>query len=337
MKDEDPDTDDTELEDVSEADNDVELDLDKQQSAYDNAGKAKGAPFGRRLLLTGFVLSALTGGVLGVFGSALFAGPDKTVALRAEFQNGLDDMRASAQTQAKQFGATANTVEKNAALRIDALQSENRDLVNKIDAQENIIRQMQLTNQTKSKSFSDRIAVLEAISGDSDEVFNGSGSITARLDTIEKQLQAAKLAQIQKTHPQQEQGVTDATPTTLQKTNFEKTTKSKRISAIPPLDENKQISLDALIDTFPRDALLLGIKAQEDSANKKTSWLKKMLSKHVRVGNDNAPDPYDVVDAAQAALQNGEISKAVNKLNTLNPPVRIKASEWIKNANKFAP
>jgi hypothetical protein len=259
------------------------------------------------------------GGTLGIVGSKILSGPDKTIALRAELQQGLDNLRQDAQTRTTRLGVATDTVKNNAQTRLDKLQAENRSLINKVGTLEQMITQVQLSTATGTKTFSDRIAVLEALSGENVDVFSGAGSIAARLDALEERTLEQDIAD--ETSVKQPEEILDV----------------KRISVKPPVDPTRQASLDVLIDTFPRAKLLAAVKVQELAASKKTGWLKRALSKHVRVGNDNAPDPYDVIEAAETALQSGQVTDALKRLAQLNPPVRTSAAAWVEAAKKAAP
>jgi len=115
------------------------------------------------------------------------------------------------------------------------------------------------------------------------------------------------------------------------------TMSAMQISAKPASGPTGQAALDVLINTFPRAKMLAAVKAQEKTASKKAGWLKRALSKHIRVGNDNAPDPYDTINAAEAALRNGHVTAALEQIAHLNPPVRTSAAEWMQAAKKAAP
>lgn len=321
MKDDDTGTEDTEIDAKAEmeTENGAEQDIDTKLDDEEEVAAPKHVKFGRNFVLGGLTLSTLLGGTLGVIGSKILAGPDKTIALRAELQQGLDDLRQATQTQTKQLGAATNTVKNNTQTRLDMLQTENRALVNNLGTLEQTITQLQFASKADTKIFYDRIAVLEALSGENAEIFNGANSIAARLDALEERTL--------------KQDTADEASTNLP----EQTLGAKRISVKPPVDQTLQASLDVLIDTFPRAKLLSAIKAQEQAASKKTGWLKRALSRHIRVGNDNAPDPYDIIEAAEAALQNGQVTGALEQLAQLNPPVRTSAAEWVEAAKKAAP
>ena len=324
MQDDDIDTE-AEIEVEEETEQGLEAEGNAEWDTEEEIPASKSAKFGRGFILGGFALSILLGGTLGVIGSKVFSGPDRTIALRAELQQGLEDIRQTAQAQTKQLGSAANTVKNNTKGWLDTLQAENLTLVNKVDTLEQTISLLQLATKTYTKTFSDRIAVLEALSGENADVFVGAGSIAARLDDLEEKLLAANLAQ--------EQDAADAAQEKLPEDALD----VKRISVKPPIDITRQASLDVLINTFPRAKLLSAVKAQQQAASKKTGWLKRALSKHVRVGNDNAPDPYDIIEAAEAALLNGQITVALKRLEQLNPPVRSSAADWVEAARKAAP
>jgi len=300
----------------------VDTEADTEFEAEEEITVPKRAKFGRVLVLGGFVLSVVLGGMLGIVGSKILAGPDKTTALRAELQQTLDDLRQATQTQTKDLGTT-NGMQKQAKARLDTLQAENQILANQIQIMEQSIVQLQNEAKAASKIFTDRITVLEALSGENADVFTGADSIASRLDVLEESALAAIANGVSTKLPEEKPA--------------EETSDIKRIPAKPPVDQTAQATLDTLIDTFPRERLLAAVKAQEKTASKKAGWLKRTLSRHIRVGNDNAPDPYALIDTAEAALKNGQITAALEQLAKLNPPVRTSAAGWVKTAKKAAP
>jgi len=318
--------------DETEAEYEAEQGLDAKPDAGLEFEEEVSAPtstkFGRKFLLGGFAVSILLGGTLGVIGSKIFAGPDKIIPLRAEFQQSLDELRQSTQSQTKRLGTTADNVQKQSQSRLDTLQAENISLANQVGTLEQTIARLQNNTAAEIKTFTDRIAVLEALSGENAGVFTGVNSIAARLDALEESaLASASMA-----------AVADGASTNLpEETIATDTSNIKRISVQPPVNPTRQSSLDHLIDTFPRAKLIAAVKAQEKTAGKKAGWLRRALSKHIRVGNDNAPDPYVIIDTAEAALKNGQISVVLEQLAQLNPPVRTSAADWVEAAKKAAP
>ena len=286
-------------------------------------------------VLGGFVVSILLGGTLGVIGSKIFAGPDKTIPLRAEFQQSLDELRQSTQNQAKQLGTSADSVQKRSTSRLDTLQAENQTLINQVGTMEQTIARLENNAATNLKTTTDRMAVLEALSGENADMFTGANSIAARLDALEERALEENAASMSAIAEKASAELPEETVS--EETAVEENSDITRISAKPPTNEAQQTALEILIDTFPREKMLAAVKAQEQAASKKTGWLKRALSKHIRVGNDNAPDPYVIIDTAEAAVKNGQVTTALEQLAQLNPPVRASAAEWVKAAKKAAP
>ena len=322
------DVNDDETEAEYEAEQDLDAEPDTEFEVEEDVTTPASTKFGRKFVLGGFAVSILLGGALGVIGSKVFAGPDKTIPLRAEFQQSLDELRQSTQSQTKRLGSTADSVQKKSQSRLDTLQAENISLASQVGTLEQTIARLQNNTAAEVKAFTDRIAVLEALSGEDTDVFTGANSITARLDALEESaLASASVAAV----------ADGASTNLLEETIATDISDIKRISVQPQVNPTRQSSLDHLIDTFPRTKLIAAVKAQEKTAGKKAGWLKRALSKHIRVGNDNAPDPYVIIDTAEAALKNGQVSVALEQLAQLNPPVRTSAADWVEAAKKAAP
>jgi len=60
------------------------------------------------------------------------------------------------------------------------------------------------------------------------------------------------------------------------------------------------------------------------------------LSKHVKVRDEGQAAPATVIDEAEAALAKGEVTETIRLINTLNPPVKLVAADWISAAKKAA-
>ncbi|MCF6275750.1 MAG: hypothetical protein L3J05_08310, partial [Robiginitomaculum sp.] len=115
-------------------------------------------------------------------------------------------------------------------------------------------------------------------------------------------------------------------------TPINKPTKNKPTS--PAIKTEQQSALAVLIDTFPRAKMLAAVKAQETSKANKPGWLRRALSKHIKVRDGEAVDPYMEIAAAEAALKGGDIPAALAHIKKLNPPVRTSAAEWVQAAKK---
>jgi len=98
--------------------------------------------------------------------------------------------------------------------------------------------------------------------------------------------------------------------------------------------ETPQTPLNILIETFPREKLLVAVQAQGVLSQKKPGWLRRALRKHVKVRDEVTLDPYATIDAAEAALKQGRIQDALDNIAKLNPTVRTAAAEWVRAAKK---
>lgn len=293
---------------------------------------------GRGFVMGGFLLSALLGGTLGIAGTKMLAGPDEMAALRTELEQSLAALEKSSQTQTKKLG-TASSAQEKTKTRLDELQAENDTLTDQIESLEHKVKDMKkiVADNTAATEINDRIAVLEALSSEEADVFSGAGSIAARLKTLED-----KIVDIQQLPPQDmpdtasellPPGAAHMEPVEKVSATFED---ENRIPATPLAVSEQQAAVNILIDTFPRQKLLAAVKAQETSAARKPGWLKRALSKHIKVNDDDPVDPYFVIDAAEAALKDGDITKALAQISKLNPPVRTSAAEWVQAAKKAA-
>ena len=83
-----------------------------------------------------------------------------------------------------------------------------------------------------------------------------------------------------------------------------------------------------LQDSFPRANMLQAIHAQGVIAAQKSGWISRMLSKHIKVRDDNTP-ALTTLNMAETALKSGDIAGAITHVNKLNPPVRLLAKDWI--------
>lgn len=283
----------------------------------------KGA--GKGFVVVGFALSTLLGAGLGIAGTQMLAEPDKTAALKTEIEQSLADLQKSADTQTKKLD-TANSVQKKTKTRLDNLQAENEDLAAQIAALKTQITDLQTL--TSNDEITDRIAVLEALSNEDGDVFTGANSITARLEALEKTIAEAPQLPTPDTKDEASESEAVADPSTEQP--IPEVPLAEPVNA----DTQAQSALDILIDTFPREKMLAAVKAQEISSAKKPGWLKRTLSKHIRVRNDENIDPYATIDAAETALKNGDVKTALSHIAKLNPPVRSSAADWVQTAKK---
>jgi len=183
---------------------------------------------------------------------------------------------------------------------------------------------------------------LEALSGADTDVFSGADSIVARLDTLEKKIADESPLTVSRlpNAPSEAFNKKDQTGNQKDQTGTQKSITDnpapERVSESSNLTAEGQSELEILIDTFPREKLLAAVKKQEASAMSKPGWLRRALSKHIKVRTDEAVDPYKTIDAAEAALGAGDITAALAYIQKLNPPVRTSIAEWTQAAKKIA-
>ncbi len=92
--------------------------------------------------------------------------------------------------------------------------------------------------------------------------------------------------------------------------------------------QDKAETLRILQDSFPRVKMLQAIHAQDVIAAKQSGWISRMLSKHIKVRDDNTP-ALTTLSMAETALKSGDIVGAITHVNKLNPPVRLLAKDWV--------
>lgn len=364
-------------------------------------------PIGRGFVLSGFVLSALLGGGLGVVGSKILSSPDKTADLRVELMQEIEgiktDFQEQSKTQVKKLGSTTSAQKKTKS-RLAAVERTNKSLTKQVKNLEQDLMELQekLNQQSEGGSIAARLESLEKaqnlIAGSAGEAENIDGVLTdglektavpdmarvseastdgASKDGASTDSASTDSASADGTSVGEADTNSDVTALTVDTSADASTKKSGEESAeditaaletsasdldaeasvdvaaedapqdiqasteqepqeSTAIEEQEQDPLEILIDTFPRAKMLAAVKVQEKLSSEKPGWLKRTLSKHIRVGNDDAPDPYAIIDAAQAALKSGHVSDAVNQISKLNPPVRTSAAEWVQAAKKAA-
>ncbi len=310
---------DAEISTEDEPDFNTVLEADEEIPPTPNKG------VGRGFVLGGFILSTLLGAGGGIAGTKILAGPDKTAALRIELEQSLEALQQSSQTQTKKLG-TANSVQKETKTKLDELQAKNTALSDQIETLEQQISDLQTTvgDGSPDKEITDRIAVLEALSSEGEDIFTGANSITARLNAIEENIAQVELLPKQEISNNTAMPLSTAPPAEM----------ALPAETAPPVETAQQTALDILIDTFPRAKMLAAARAQEASAGRKPGWIKRALSKHIKVRDTETVDPYAAINAAETALKDGDITSALKHIFTLNPPVRTSAAEWVQAAKK---
>ncbi len=101
-------------------------------------------------------------------------------------------------------------------------------------------------------------------------------------------------------------------------------------------------ALSILIETFPRQKMLTALSAQEQQAQKKPSWLRRVLRKHIKVRREDKTgpqtdlqtDPRASIARAEQAVGEGRIQDALDIIENLNPTIRAAAAGWVRTARK---
>jgi hypothetical protein len=297
----------------------------------DPAATAKGISRASAVLLA--LMASLVGGAIGWGGPILFGNSDqKTDALQsaltqtqAELSQATKDRQAlgarldQLQTDARAKGSAT----KNVTQQLLALQAELDELKARPVAVDNSTALEELktsvstltefsVEEGETQNLLDLINRLEAL----EQQTPTDEDLTARLDTLETDFKAFGEREPVAVFPKP-----DTTPIEIPTVNSE---------------QDQRDALQVLIDSFPRTKMLEAVKAQEILATKKPSWLQRMLSRHVKVRDDDQSKPADVIDQAETALKGGKIAEAIRLINTLNPPVKAVAADWITAAKKTA-
>lgn len=310
----------------------VEKDSRKKQTKTPISKTAKPG-ISRSSALMMSVLAALAGGAIGWGGPTLFGGQSaKNEAVQAALEQTRSDL-AAAQAEQKKLADSLAAIQGSSRTQATSNQSITSSLATLEDEVSKLRETQSESTNEAIAALEDRISSLGALTlpaGEGEESSSvdlsklidridtlesgGSDEIASRLDKLETQL--TELGTRRVTFPEP-----DTTPIEL-----------------PPVEaeESAEETLQILIDTFPRATMLESVAAQEALAAEKPSWLQRTLSRHVKTHDDDVVDPVDTINAAETALKRGEVTKALDLISELNPPVRAVAAEWIGAAKSAA-
>ena len=277
-------------------------------------------------------LSSLIGGAIGWGGPILFDRVDETANLRTEMQAAMGSANTQAQSDREVLQSLRKTIRQQAE-RTQQLETNGRALLDMQTGQLKTLGEIntkleqypEKTNQIAA--LQERLNVLEAGIGDGKGDAKGVQAILDRFNALEReQKRMADLLtafDANEMIAEQDEKAKEALPEAFQKP--EQTTDA---------EYDKSEILKNLVETFPRAKMLGAVRVQEDLASKKPSWLQRTLSKHVKIRDEEMPAPLITVNAAEAALQKGQIKQALDEIAKLNPPVRAAAADWVNAAKK---
>ena len=311
------------------------------------------AAVGRKFVVGVSVLSvllgAISGGVIGIMGAKFLhskAAAQNTnqaqiAALKSDFES---QIHAQSQVQ-----KTSNTAQAKLAQDLQELSQHIQSLSARLDTAHKRSTSAELTVENMSAlvgKFEERLAALEVLAAGDTDFITGENSLVARVQTLENRALDAN----QPNQPNQTEllekiaamshrlDILDANSTNIKPpaAPIEFPTPSTDTIDLPKAgDEHaQQKALDILIETFPRAKMLEVVRAQHALAQEKPGWIKRTLSKHIKVRNDDLPDPFILIDKAQDALNNGDVDLCLQSLKKLTPSVQTAAAEWMQAAKK---
>ncbi len=274
------------------------------------------------------LLAALTGAAIGWLGPTMFKNTGVTDALNQTVLNVKSELR----TENEKIKSLENEL-KTAQEKIAQNTKQFTKLTNTLSLQEARFSELVANNTnenyenllTRLDTLKARIDAQEALSGTksgSKEMSEGAKVLLARLSSLETQIVDLQ-KNIQQVESKPEFPMPSTEPINLPETQIE-----GKLSL-----EDRTNILNTLIDSFPKTEMLEAVNAQNKIASKKPSWLQNILSKHVKVRDDNTP-ALTTINAAENALKAGQIEKAILQVKKLNPPVRVLAKEWIVAAKE---
>ena len=258
------------------------------------------------------LLATLTGGAIGWVGPQVFKNTQEADALTQTIQT----LRTDLQAEIKARRALENTLKASQkSIRDNTGQFQNNtDSLNTLNNQLTQFESLkkEITNLQERLDIQDTELALES-GGEAAKDNAGVQALLERITALETQTE------------------------NLQNNPFDNRTSS---SVFPTPDANvidlpqaqnpqdKAETLRILQDSFPRLKMLQAIHGQDVIAAKKSGWISRMLSKHIKVRDDNTP-ALTTLNMAETALKSGDIMGAITHVNKLNPPVRLLAKDWV--------
>ncbi len=337
--------------------------IDKRGSSRHTTKSAKKPKkgVGAGFVLFGFLLSTLAGAGLGVAAMKYLQGPDKTPNLQSRLnqqEKSIHTTEATFAARLKTFDARLGDISDRLEQIANTQQAALQDKAEAVKTLTDLTSKVE-TLQTDLQSLQQRQDVIEAMADGQSDLVSGANSISARLQALEDKSTGTNgtndtndtkgdgtETEIQTEDHQQLAAL--ALEIEALKTRMEAVDKAQAAPSSPavepvrptielPKPEQANAADDALNilqSTFPKDAMLAAVRAQERLAKKKPGWLERALAKHIRVRDNDQPDPYLVIASAEKAIMAGEIQTSLSEIEKLNPPVRNAASEWVSAAKK---
>ncbi|NNC36992.1 MAG: hypothetical protein EX271_08385 [Acidimicrobiales bacterium] len=304
----------------------------------ESASKAKNTKtgIGRSSAVLMSVLAALAGGAIGWGGPLLFGGQAaKNEAIQASLNQTRSEL-ATAQAEQKKLAESLSAIQGTSRNQASSSQSIAASLAT-LEGEVSKLRETQVEGTNVAiASLEDRVSKLGTLTIPTGEGEDGSETTSVDLLTLVDRIESLET-----------EGSNEIATRlgTLETQIAELTAKPTAFPApdttpieLPPVEteESAEEILQVLIDTFPRATMLESVAAQKALAAEKPSWLQRVLSRHVKTHDEERSDPVDIINAAEAALQRGDVTKSLDLISELNPPVRAVAADWIDAAKKAA-
>lgn len=301
-----------------------------EETSDDSEALQRSNGISRQSAMLLFFIATITGGAVGWIGPNLFSNTNQKI-----------EKLQSALTQAEQQLAEAEKSQGQLTNQISEILTEGhnngttaRAANNKIVKLEREIEAMKANagsfdDSQQLAALNERISALTAFSGTEIEGGENILALVNRLEALEAR--ADSLDEL-------DTRISSLEAIGLSSSAIAFPTPDETPIAIPEMEtaQDQKRALQVLIDTFPRTKMLEAVKAQEVIASKKPSWLQRTLSRHVKVRDDDQIDPTALIDEAETALRQGEITQALEIIAKLNPPVRSIAADWTMAAKKAA-
>lgn len=271
------------------------------------------------------LLAAITGGAIGWLGPTMFRNTGVTDALDQTVQAIQVDLKSETSKRMALETALESAQQSNTQTTKQLQESislQKQQLTSLSERNNDTELSKIISNQNTLK---ERLDAQEALSGqttDEGELNVGAQVLLERIANLETQL-----TDLQNTI--QTQDIAPEFPKlSTEPINLPHDKMDGGLSA-----QERDDVLQTLIKSFPRDKMLVAVQAQAKIASKKPSWLQNVLSRHVKVRDDNTP-ALTTINTAETALKNGQIEEALVQIKKLNPPIRVVAKEWVAAATK---
>jgi hypothetical protein len=288
----------------------------------------------KAVILTGF-LASLIGGSLGAFG--LYAG------LKAQGPEAAPDFSADIMAATRPLSETVATLERRLAgleSDIDDMDAASLALAEPVDL--STIENRLTTLETTAPSEIDpaTVAALNAAQADGFE-WPDTSALQARIVALETELQ--KLSEVPaaempfdfpsgfsedlterldtlETQIAQSSSTEDLS---LMMSNVLETIEA-RVSALENVEPIAPRVERIAVLAFPKEALLKAVEA-----NAEGGFVKKTLSRHVRVKDDD--NPRTLIDQIEVDISEGRLDAAANKFERLPAPVKTAGQAWYES------